>query len=362
MAGGTNIQRSAVQDFLSRSEGSPVKVLEFEVLGSGWHGTGCKITYRVRGKTKRAVLRTLSPVSFSHDYPSDRAQVFLLQDRLANRTPCHVRSVGVGGYTSSGKLISMGGAEDFFQIVEVASGVPYVNDLSRIERDGRCEARDEKRVKLLSDYLVKLHRSEFKGPADRKRSIRLRHLRDAVGHGEMLMGVLDTYPEKLRWPDSGLIAEVLSRAVRYAVKIRDVDLPLVRMHGDYHPGNIWFASPSKFTLLDASREEHGLAADDLTALSINYIWYALKTTGGFKGPFSELFIRFWENYLERTGDRSALIAAPLFFAFRAAVVAHPVFYPDQSPATRKKIFDFILNVLGGDGLRLDRIASYVKGD
>jgi hypothetical protein len=354
------ISKELMTKFLSQREGGVVEITEYQKLGSGWHGTGYKIAYEVGSKKKNTILRTLSPVSFSHDYSSDRAAVFTLQNKLFNSIPKHVRSVDVGGVTSSGELVSLGGAEEFFQIVEVADGNPYVEDLERIAKSGKLEDSDLEKVKLLSDYLADLHKEQFKGDGAVERSLKLRHLRDAVGHGEMLMGVLDTYPEKVDWLDDKVAAEVLSRAVKLNRKLSKLPIPIGRMHGDFHPGNIWFNDEKDFLLLDASREVWGLPADDMTALTINYIWYALRTAGKFAGPFAELFTVFWGNYLEGTKDKFVGVTAPLFFAFRAAVVAHPVFYPDQSEEIRKRIFTFILNVLQTEEFSPNNINSYLE--
>ena len=342
------IKKESVRKFLCQREGSGVKIVEFKKLGSGWHGTGYRIGYLVKGKEKKTVLRILSPIGFSHDYSSDRGAVFLFQNKLSGRIPGHIRSIDVGGVTSKNDLVSVGDVEEFFQIVEVADGDPYMNDILRIAKDGKLSTGDIDKAVALSDYLVKLHSVKFKGNAAVQRSLRLRHLRDAIGHGEMLMGVLDTYPDRLTWLSKETIAEVLRRAVSFNIRVRGTAFPLVRMHGDFHPGNIWFDSGRSFTLLDSSREEWGSAADDLTALSINYIWQAIDTTGSFQGPFKKLYDAFWGNYLKKTRDKTVEKLAPLFFAFRGAVVAHPVFYPDQSDSVRKKLFRFILRGLKGE--------------
>lgn len=74
------IPKEVVQKYLNEKEGGPVEILEYEKLGSGWHGTGYKIKFKRSskgGNIKEVVIRTLMPVDFSHDYISDRAKVFL---------------------------------------------------------------------------------------------------------------------------------------------------------------------------------------------------------------------------------------------------------------------------------------------
>jgi len=355
-----DISKPSLEKFLSEREGAPVKVLRLSRLGSGWHGTGYRISYVVRGKSKEAVLRMINPLGFSHDYPSDRASVFLLQNSLFNSIPKHVKSIDVGGCAADGSIVSLGDSQEFFQIVEVADGIPYAEDLERILRVRALKKGDIDKAISLSDHLVLLHRRYFKGAADRERSLKLRHLRDVVGHGEMLTGVIDTYPAHVSWIDDELLSDIICRAVKFNFRIRDLPIPLVAVHGDYHPGNIWFTNEKDFALLDASRVLWGLAADDITALTINYIRFSLLDRGRFDGPFKELFMAFWENYRKKTGDKFLPKVVAPFFAFRGLVVAHPLFYPSDNEGIKVKLIKFVLNILEEGEFDPIRMNSYLE--
>jgi hypothetical protein len=53
------------------------------------------------------------------------------------------------------------------------------------------------------------------------------------------------------------------------------------------------------------------------------------------------------------------VVAP-FFAFRGAVVANPIFYPELTSEQRKLIFRFVHNVLDDDGFRLEKVNEYLR--
>ena len=351
--------KKSIKAYLRSKEKRPISGFRIRRLGSGWHGEGFEVDYEVSGKEKSLIIRTQRPLGFSHEYASDRAKVFLLQHELSRDIPKHVRSIDVLG-VAPGEVVSLGRAREFYQIVEKAEGTPYMEDLERIKKAGKLNDNDKKKALMLSNYLVDLHRKKFKGERELEISLRKRHLRDTVGHGEMLLGVLDTYPEKVAFSSKKETAELICKAVRFEQKARDLENKLSRMHGDFHPGNIWFKENGDFVLLDASREIWGLPADDLTALSINYIWFALMHRGKFDGPFKELFEIFWKNYFKKTGDRSILSTAALFFAFRGVVVAHPIFYKNQSDQVRRKIFNFIGSALEDKIFDFRKIDLYVS--
>ena len=355
------IPRSVVQQYLEVKEGRPVKILEYEKLGSGWHGTGYKVKFKskkAKGKIKEVVIRTLMPANFSHDWLSDRAKVFVLQHEVARAIPNHINSFDVSGYTKGNELVSLGDVKEFFQIVEVAKGISYSQDFRRIMESGKLADGDIKKAIVLSDYLVKLHSKKFKGSKEELRSIRRRHSRDALGHGEMMIGVVDTYPDNFSFITKEKLTYIICKAAKFREGIKDVPFTPCRMHGDFHPGNILFDGKN-MTVLDASREVCGDPADDVTTMAINYIWFAVMQSGSFEGPFAKLFNAYWDNYFKKTRDRHILRTAGIYFAFRGVVVAHPVFYGLQSDGVRRKMMRFVDNVLSDKSFDPDKINRYL---
>ena len=63
-------------------------------------------------------------------------------------------------------------------------------------------------------------------------------MRDTVGHGECLMGVFDTYPDgSLSYNE---MSGIIKKSVDWIYKLKPKHKRLSRIHGDFHPGNIWF--------------------------------------------------------------------------------------------------------------------------
>ena len=132
-------------------------------------------------------------------------------------------------------------------------------------------------------------------------------------------------------------------------------------HGDFHPWNIMFREGADFTVLDRSRGEWGEAADDVSSITMNYLFYSLQKYGKLAGPFLEMYELFFDNYLERTGDRELLEVIQPFYVFRSLVVASPIWYPNLDPGVRKKLFNFINNILDSDVFDYQDVNSYLQG-
>lgn len=360
------VPKDVMQNYLSSIIKKPVNIINYERLGSGWHGTGYRIVYRLDGEENTVILRTLRPDGFSHEYPADRARVFVHQHLHSRELEGHVKSIDVGGFSEQGSLTSIGNCNEFFQLVEVAHGSEYINDLEAIKKRKTLTGTDTKRIQILAKYMADLHKqkldpSQFGDEGESvAKSMYLRHTRDCIGQGEMLYGVLDTYPESAGWTSDEEFAKIIYEASLFRQKIRHKHHRLAKMHGDIHQFNIIFSEDDALKVLDSSRFIWGDPADDVTCLTMNFICFALEQTGTFKGPFQELFELFWKEYLQLTGDEEILESAPLFFAFRGAVVAHPVFYPDLTELVRRKIFGFIHNVLNDDKFHLDKIEDYLE--
>jgi len=350
-----------VEEYLKTVFKKSVKVKELSLLGSGWHAEAWRIVVDVPDEGERKlVLKFLKgEKGFGHDYPADRAQVLLMAHRDFNKLPRHVRSVDVGYIDVYGCMHSVGDYEEFFLLMEEAQGRPYIEDLREILGRGYLTDRDKARLNMLVDYLVEIHSVKFSGKTEDMRRLYLRRIRDLVGHGEMIMGVVDSaYPPDFPLMDK--LREVERRALEWRWKLRNYYYRLSQVHGDYHPFNIWFKENNELIVLDRSRGEWGEPADDVTCLLTNYLWFALLHTGKFDGVFAEMFKTFLKMYIDKTGDEELLKVCQPWFSFRAIVIASPLFYPENPEDVRKKLINFAVNVMETDVFSPDMINDLIR--
>jgi hypothetical protein len=331
------------------------KTSEKELKGFGY-GKPYLIEFTTDGKKKSVVLETLRVEGgFGHDHFSDRAQVLIWQHSAFNRLPCHVRSVDVGAFTKDCALKSVGDCAEFFIVTEFVDGQLYHVDLDRIREAKQLTQLDVDRCKTLSDYLGKIHKVKHDAP-----ELYIRRIRDLVGHGECIFGLTDSYPPKLSYIRESDFLRIEKKCVDWRWRLKHKTHRLSQTHGDYHPWNILFRKGTDFTVLDRSRGEWGEPADDVSTMTVNYIFYSLQVFGKLTGPFERLFELFWRNYLEKTGDEEILTMILPFYAWRALVVASPVWYPNLHLEVREKLFNFINGVLETEKFDLKAVNSYMK--
>lgn len=375
------INEESLEAYLKKEFGGATDI-SIKKLGSGVHGGGFLIEMTTPAGLKSFVIKGLVPKDFGHEYPSDRAGIFLLGLDEYKNLPKHVRAVDVLAETEDGSIRTIGGGKEYYLLMEKGEGRDYFHDLAGFSKKRELEAVDIEKIKALTSYLSDIHSKK----RDSK-SLYWRKIRDTIGHGECLMGVLDTYPEGILSYKE--MAKIEKKAVDWKARLKPKFKRLSQIHGDFHPGNILFplndaekrrngetekqtaesfhrlTAPRyrpfiDFTLLDRSRGPWGEPADDVTALTINYIFFSIKYSGAVRGAYLEGLRLFCENYIRLSGDEEILSVVQPFYAFRGVVVANPVFYPDITSEQRKTLFRFVNNVLDSEEFDVTRVNEYLK--
>ena len=345
----------ALAAYLAAVHRGPVAEVRVTPLGGGrqgdkgyGYGIPLRVDYALGGKPRRAVVETVRPGPFGHEHMADRAQSLLWAHGAFGRLPRHVASLDVGAVRSSGELVPLGAAEELFMLADFIEGAEYADDLLKLRAGEPLAPLDESRCDALCDYLVEIHKVAGPDPG-----LYARRIRETVGHGECIFGVADSYPQ------TPLLPDIEKKCVEWRWKLKRRSWRLRQVHGDFHPWNIMFRQGTDFSVLDRSRGEWGDAADDVTCLTLNYLFFSLQRSGKLEGAFERLWRRFWERYLERTRDAELLEVAGLFFAFRGLVMANPLWYPALDASVREKIFNFVRNVLDAERFDPARANAYL---
>jgi hypothetical protein len=345
-----------IQEYLKNRYGKNTKLLGIDRLGEGIHGVAYLLRFMHAHKEQRLIMKTLFPSGFGHDHFSDRAQVLLLANANYNDVPRHIRAIDVAGETPD-RLISLKEAREFYLFMEEAEGDSYFKDLKGILERGALTEVDLKRAQALAHCLAEIHAVKYIG--ENAKTLYRRRIRDLIGHGECIMGIIDAY-ERAEFTTDRELMDYAGKCFSWWGKVRNKSERLCRVHGDYHPGNIWFHGDD-FTLLDRSRGSWGEPACDLSCLGINYIYYAIKDRGTFEGPFADLFRLFLETYLEETSDDVFFEVTQPFFAFRVLVLANPNFYPADTAETKRKLLNFGHSVLETERFDPEKISDFMEG-
>lgn len=361
-----------IKAYLEETFGTPVKLIsvkelglesrskqeeEHEIKGFGY-GKPYFVEFERGGEVQEVVISTMKGDGFGHDHFSDRAQILIWQHHAFNTLPKHVKSLDVGYVTKDGRMESASDAEEFFIVCDKVEGKEYVNDLNRLRDGGSLREVDKDRVSALASYLADIHAVKSSDA-----QLYVRRIRELVGHSECIFGLTDSYPPRSEVIPGEELKEIEKKCIDWRWKLKERTKRLCMVHGDFHPWNVMFREGTDFTVLDRSRGEWGEAADDVSSMTINYLFSGLLKTDGkeLDEDFKGLYETFFEVYLDKSSDYELLEVIQPFYAFRGFVVASPVWYPNISMDTRRKLFNFIRNVLEAEEFDYKGVERYLEG-
>jgi hypothetical protein len=376
---GPHLRLDAMVHYLERRHGRPVALVAVRELGgeaSGeealkrfGYGQPLRVTYRLDGEEVAEVFHTIRRTAFGRERNDDRVAAVWLDYQTFNALPRHVAAVDMIGRAAAGDLRSLGDLQELLLVTAFRPGYLYATDLARIRDEGKATAQDVARVEVLAGYLAAVHEvgydavphPEDEAPAfDGRAALWRRRLRDLVGHGEGIMGLTDSYPLPLPYVTAEELRALEEGANRWRWRLKAQERRLCQVHGDFHPFNILFAGPTELYVLDRSRGPWGEAADDVSCLTINYLFFSLQRAGGLVDPFATLHRRFWAFYLAQRPDETMLAVIQPWFAWRALVLASPIWYPDLTPETRRRLLTFARRVLAAERYAWEDVNRYLE--
>lgn len=357
------LKRGDLEKLLSSSIGGLAEVLEVRPLRSAEgdiKGFGYGIPYVIKFRTGReireVVLQSMKPDHFGHEHRADRAHSLLLAFDAYSKLPRHVKAVDVGVFTSEGGLVSLKDYEEFFLIVEKAEGTEYWRDLEEVGLRGYATELDKQRCQALARYIAEVHAEHLDEP-----KLYVRRVRELLGHGECIMGIVDNYPKDFREVPWEWFKELEKLCVEWRWRLKERTYRLRRVHGDFHPWNVLFKEGIEFTVIDRSRGEYGEPADDIAAMTINYLFFSLRRYGDLAAGYEDLFYLFFDEYLNATKDVELFEVIQPFYAWRALVIASPIWYPTLSAKVRRALLNFAMSVLKSSLFDLKDVRSYLEG-
>jgi Phosphotransferase enzyme family len=307
------------------------------------YGAPLRIDVQVAGVSRSLVLHTALSNEFGHDRRSDRAAEMLLASDTTALIPRHVKLLDVGAYRANGSTVSLRDTGEFYTLTEYVEGTRYAEDLRRIASAATSTPVDVGRMTELAEYLAELHEGHAGGAP-----VYTRAIRDLLGSGEGIFGIVDGYPPNAPGAPSARLAQIERRCLDWRWRLKNRAARLTRTHGDFHPFNVLFSKNSELVLLDASRGCAGDPADDVSCMAINYLFFALGHPGAWRGALRELWLGFWESYASRRSDPELLAVCAPFLAWRGLVLSNPIWYPDVSAEDRDRLLCFVERALDAE--------------
>ncbi|ACV68120.1 phosphotransferase family protein [Desulfohalobium retbaense] len=317
------------------------------------YGKPLLVTYTQDGQEQQAVLSAMRGDRYGHQFYWDRAAILMFQYDAGGRLEKHAQPLGLGYIDGRGQLVPVQEPQEFFILNEKVPGEDYFHDLERI-RAGEFREADAEMAASFARWLARVH-----GEKRDDHDLYLRRVRQLIGDSECIWGLIDTYPYPYAEFPPQRFQALEKKLIEWRWKLREYSHRLSATHGDFHPWNVLVRPDGDFAVLDRSRGEWGEPADDVSTMSCNYLLYGLYHGKRLEGDFERLYMRFWEEYLEASGDEEILDVIGPFYVFRGLVIANPEWYPNHPPEVRRGLLRFLENVLETDRFDYRNINKYM---
>src|SRR4030065_2733698 len=151
------INKKSITQYIKNLFGVNARQVNIRKLGEGVQGAGFLIEIKRPEGIKQYVIKGLFPEGLEHDYPSDRAGVFLLDLDEFKNLPKHVKAIDVLAEMEDGSIKSIGGGREYYLLMEKAEGRHYFNDMSEFSAKEKLDASDIEKIKTMTSYLAGIH-------------------------------------------------------------------------------------------------------------------------------------------------------------------------------------------------------------
>ena len=311
-----------LRDYLGKQHGEgELDIYEYTIMDGGEKSAGTKMVWEVQYEHNSEIhfyyLKTVT-----RDREKLQGDESLIAGfRLAHYSDIEWSATGIQGKDDA-TLYAVGEPDQLFFLERKMEGQLLAEFLQLVENLSDATAMINGVVK----WLIKKQNLSDERPHY--------YVRELFGGSFGILATIDYYPSDL------LNAEIAQRYVQYALQWRSylLDRPMVQIHGDFHPWNIFYNTESHEILTTgALHTPFGAAEDDWCCLGVNLALMAYEQALKSNQELSSTVQWKMLELLEKSAQKMETWASGFFCGWRLMILSNPRHYPYRSRELQKRL-------------------------
>lgn len=336
------MDKKEASEIISKKFGKKIDVERVELVGSGYHSNGYKIS---ASNGEAYFIKKIKSFDMGFEFPERKIMSLLIGHSMAQRANIAPKSIGVAVKNKEIEFIpEINENTEIYQIQEYGGeGKSYVSLLEEKKNKSRLDSADKEEINKIIEFIVKIH--TIKHPSKDKARLTAVYndcLRSVIGNPEYLLQLLHAIPEDsllLKPSEQGKFVALMIENMHY---FKGRPERLVALHGDFWGANVFFKKDGKIFVIDYSRMPWGDAGFDIGLWMSQYLF---RSHCGNKNYFKELGNYFLDSYMEKTGDKEVKKTMIYSLGLVAAMYASPIWIPGVDSKIRESFFNHVCEIL-----------------
>jgi len=341
-----NINLERISKLLSEKIGENIVINRIELIGSGYHSDGFKLT---SSDDRSFFIKRVKSNDLGFEFPERKVSSLLVSDGMGKRSGQGVKPIGVilenenQGFVmpeinDNTKIYHIqehiedhkSGNKNYFELLIERKDKKYISD------------SDVKELEVITDLISKIHFDKHL-PHDQERLKKIYNdsLRSIISNPELTLLILQTFPDdhpllprKKHKDHLGLMLEAVYRWEGRHDRLRN-------LHGDFWGSNLFF-NERGVHLVDFSRIPFGDPGIDICWWVFQYLWFYYETDNKY---YKDLGEKFLELYEKKSGDKEIREAIIIAAGIVGILYITPLFHPNLDMKIGERFLNNVWKIL-----------------
>jgi len=327
---------------LSKKLGKEVKIDEINLVGSGYHSDG----YKVSTNQGDFFLKKIKSDDLGFEFPERKILSLLVSHGMSSRQKSiHPNSIGVAVKNKEFEFLPEINQEtEVYHFQEFGGeGRSYLSMINDKEKKKDLDSIDKQEIDKVIDFICKIHKTKHPTKDQKKlTSVYNDSLRSVIGHPEYMLLLLQNMGDSPTLKTNEQQGKFIALMLEAMQHFKNHPERLVALHGDFWGANAFFKENGDLFMIDYSRMPWGDAGFDIGFWTSVYIMKYHITKNDYFRKIADYFLN---KYIEKTKDRDIKKTMVYSLGLVAVMYSSETWVPGIDNNARTSFFNHVCEIL-----------------